>query len=187
MIRKILIAAFVLTHLSGMAQEKLPIYDSLGVYLVDTEGFMESEETIDRGDWIMPPTPLTTLPLVDSCEGVDEDSIRACMNRYFNNLIKSKAQIPESFKDSVFYEKIYVRIILDENAEIEKIDLPHEPILLEPYRKERLSILLEEAKRVLAHANFSKPAYQGDRAVKFSFAIPITFSNPEKTDTTKRE
>jgi hypothetical protein len=181
MIRKILISAFLLFHLCGMAQVKLPIYDSLGVYLENTKWFMQGEEDIDIGGWIMPPTHLTTIPVVDGCEGVDKDSIRICMNRYFKNLVQREAQIPETLKDSVFYEKIYFRIVLDENAKIEKIDIPHEPRLPESHRKERRVLLLLEAKRVLDQASFSKPAYQGDRAVKFGLTIPISFSNPPTT------
>lgn len=181
MIRKILISAFVLVHLCGMAQEKLLIYDSLGVHLSDTEGFIRGEEDIDMGGWMMPPTPLTTIPVVDGCESVDEDSIRACMNQYFMNLVNREAQIPEALKDSVFYEKIYCRIVLDENAKIEKIDIPHEPRLPESHRKERRALLLLETKRVLDQASFSKPAYQGSRPVKFSLTIPVTFSNPTIT------
>ncbi len=182
MIRKVLFTIFVVVNLSGMAQVNLSFNDSLSTYLVKNEEVLNGEDTIRDLDYdnVTAPTPLTTLPVVDSCEGVDRDSIRACMNRYFKDLVKREAQIPEALKDSVFYEKIYFRIILDENAKIEKIDTPHEPILLEPYRKERLSLLLLEAKRVLDKASFSKSAYQGDRAVKFSLIIPITFSNPPK-------
>lgn len=189
MVQKIFLVTTVLIHFGAMAQAELPIYDSLGVYLAKTEEFMEGEEIIfpNQDGWMMPPTPITTLPVIDSCEGLEPKEAKECMNRYFKNLVKREAQILEALKDSVFYEKIYFRFILDENAQIEKIDAPHESIILEPYRKERLSILLLEAERVLTKAKFSKPAYQGDRAVKISFAIPITFSNPEKKETTKEK
>ncbi len=185
MIRKIAFVVLILLHFSGTGQIQLSIYDSLGTYLMESEEVIEingiAEDVSDR----IPPTSITTLPVIDSCEGLEPKEVKECMNKYLKNLVKRETQIPETLKDSVFYEKIYFRFVLDENAQIEKIDVPHESIILDPYRKERLSILLLEAERVLTKAKFSKPAYQGDRAVKISFTIPITFSNPPKEKTTE--
>ncbi len=166
MIRKIVLIVFVLIHFSGMAQ----------VSPIDTNMYA-ADMIID---------PIEYPPTMISCEGLEKDELRNCNNEEIVKTIRNNLVLPKGLDTINTKVKVYVSFIVDTNTQVSDIEIIRGA---EHYFSETQSDLIKklnsEAIRVVSLFKFTKAGHMLGKPVWQRMTVPVSFSNPEKTNTTK--
>ena len=168
MIRKMLFIVFMLVHFGGMAQDT-PI---------DTSKY-GADMIID---------PIEYAPTMLNCEELELNKLRACNAEEISKIIRSNVLLPNGFDTIDIKVKVYVSFTVDTNAQVSEIEIVRgaEYYFSEAHQKFAKE-LNTEAKRVVGLFKFTKPAQMHGKDIRQLMTVPISFSNPEKTDSTKGE
>lgn len=160
----------------GYGQLDLTSSDSLSVLLKDTFPLEINFPEITFG-----PCEKQTLPIYKGCQDATPTEQMECLNRELSEFIKKKIRVPKELKDTTFTAKVYVSMVIDENALVTRIRIERSSIRdLPETMKSQAHLLDNEAIRVVSKLKFVEPPIIGTKPTRMRFTVPIRYSNPGK-------
>lgn len=159
---------------------------SIGYGQLDLADSIPSEIIVSYGiegpcEIVGGPSPPKILPIYKGCQDATPEEQMGCMNREVSDFIKKKVKIPKELKDSTFAAKVYVSLVIDENADVTRVRVERSTSIDLPDTMKPLAHLLDdEAMRVVSKLKFITSPRLGTKPRRVGFTIPIRYSNPGK-------
>lgn len=166
----------------GYGQLVLTSSDSLGVFLKDTFPLEINFPEITFGPCEITVCPIEYPPATKNCVGLTTLSEqKECFITEVKKLIEKEARIPKQIKDSAFTATTYINFVVEQNAEVSKVEVVRSSSYHLPESMKSLAYLLDnEAIQAISKLKFVEPPMIGTKPTRMQFTVPIRYSNPGK-------
>lgn len=133
--------------------------------LPDPGSFELPEKTVKEGPFVQ----VEQMPVFGDCNaGLSEDLKRACTDKNIFKFLSKHITVPEVIKDIGASSTVYVSFVVNENGSVSNVEV---------LNKEQVhSSLVKEAVSTIESMDGWKAGFQGGKAVKVLYRIPIKFT-----------
>ncbi len=180
--RYAIILSLLFSTTMSFGQLDLSDSDSLAQVLADSipSEIIDSYRIEGPCEIVGGPSPPQILPIYKGCRGVTPEEQIECMNREVSDFIKKKVKIPKELKDSTFAAKVYVSLVINENADVSQVQVERSTNIDLPDTMKPLAHLLDdEAMRVISKLKFITPRFLAPSLAALDSPSPFATSARE--------